>query len=66
MREMEAGIAIPAGGRLELKPGGSHVMVTGLEAPLRPGEALKLMLRFEKSGERPLDVKVAPAAGPEN
>jgi copper(I)-binding protein len=66
MREMEAGVAVPAGGRIELKPGGSHVMVTGLETPLKAGQSLKLTLRFEKSGERPVDVKVAPAAGPGN
>ena len=66
MREMGTGVAIPAGGRIEFKPGGSHVMVTGLGAPLKPGQSLKLTLRFEKSGERPVDVKVAPAAGPEN
>jgi len=66
MREMGTGVAIPAGGRIEFKPGGSHVMVTGLGAPLKPGQSLKLTLRFEKSGERPIDVKVAPAGGPGN
>jgi periplasmic copper chaperone A len=66
MREMEAGVAIPAGGRIELKPGGSHVMVTGLGAPLEPGQSLKLTLTFEKSGERPVDVPVSRAAGPGN
>jgi copper(I)-binding protein len=66
MREMEAGVAVPAGARIELKPGGSHVMVTGLRAPLKAGQSLKLTLRFEKSGERPVAVEVAPAAGPGN
>ncbi len=46
---MEAGLAIPAGATVELKPGGSHVMVTGLGGPLRSGDTLKLTLRFEKS-----------------
>ena len=64
MREMGTGVAIPAGGRIEFRPGGSHVMVTGLGAPLKPGQSLKLTLRFEKSGERPIDVRVASAAGP--
>ena len=66
MREMGTGVAIPAGGRIEFKPGGSHVMVTGLGAPLEPGKLLKLTLRFEKSGDRPIDVRVTPAAGPGN
>ena len=63
MREMQSGVAIPAGGTIELKPGGSHVMVMGLGAPLKPGQPFKLTLRFEKSGERPVDVRVTPAAG---
>lgn len=66
MREMGTGVAVPAGGRIEFKPGGSHVMVTGLGAPLKPGQSLKLTLRFEKSGERPIDVRATPAAGPGN
>ena len=66
MREMGTGVAIPAGGRIEFKPGGSHVMVTGLGAPLKAGQSLKLTLRFEKSGDRPIDVRVTPAAGPGN
>ena len=61
MRPMEAGLAIPAGATVELKPGGSHVMVTGLGDPLRSGDTLKLTLRFEKSGERPVDVRITSA-----
>jgi len=66
MREMSSGLAIPAGSTIELKPGGTHVMVMGLPAPLRRGETLNLRLRFEKSGEKPIDVRVAPAMGPES
>ena len=65
MREMSSGLAVPAGSTIELKPGGTHVMITGLQAPLRRGETLNLRLRFEKSGEKPIDVRVAPASGPE-
>lgn len=63
MREMQAGVAIPAGGTIELKPGGSHAMVMGIGEPLKPGQSLKLTLRFEKSGDRPVDVRVTPAGG---
>jgi copper(I)-binding protein len=65
MRELASGVAVPAGSTIEFKPGGTHVMITGLPAPLPRGEALKLRLAFEKSGEKPVDVKVAPASGPE-
>ena len=58
MREMGSGLALPAGTAVELKPGGTHVMITGLGAPLRSGEFMKLRLKFEKSGKRDFDVAV--------
>ena len=61
MRELGAGLAIPASTSVELKPGGSHVMITGLPAPLPEGAKLDLRLRFEQSGERQLFVPVAAA-----
>jgi periplasmic copper chaperone A len=66
MREISSGLAVPAGSTIELKPGGTHVMITGLQAPLHPGDTLNLRLRFEKTGEKPIDVRVTPATGPEN
>ena len=65
MRELGSGLAVSAGTTVELKPGGTHVMITQLGGPLRRGEILKLRLRFEKSGEKPVDVTVAPGTGPE-
>jgi copper(I)-binding protein len=59
MRAVPA-IDVPAGGRVELKPGGLHVMLINLKAPLKAGETIPLKLRFEKAGE--VDVKVAVAA----
>lgn len=63
MRPLENGIAIPSGATVPLNPGGAHVMVSGLTAPLRTGDTLKLTLRFERSGEKPIDFKVASAIG---
>lgn len=64
MRPMRSGLAIPAGATIELKPGGDHIMITGLTAPLRAGATIELTVRFEKSGVRKLDVPVAPALAP--
>ena len=61
MRKMGSGLAIPAGTSVELKPGGSHIMITGLAAPLPKGAQLDLRLKFERSGERQLVVPVASA-----
>ena len=62
MRAMTSGLAIPAKTSVELKPGGAHVMISGLAAQLPEGAKLDLRLNFEKSGERPVIVPVASAA----
>ncbi|GAB4429838.1 MAG: hypothetical protein Kow002_18410 [Anaerolineales bacterium] len=41
---------VPAGGSLELKPGGKHVMLIGLHEQLQPGQVVALTLQFEKAG----------------
>ena len=63
MRPLENGLDIPAGSTVALKPGGAHVMISGLTAPLREGDDLKLTLRFERSGDRAIDFRVASATG---
>lgn len=65
MRPVEA-IEIPAGGMAHLGPGGFHLMLFGLPAPLRPGETLELTLEFERAGAVPVSVPVmrdGPAQG---
>jgi periplasmic copper chaperone A len=42
-----ARLAVPAGGRVDLKPGGYHLMLTGLKAPLKTGDRVPLKLFFE-------------------
>ncbi len=61
MRQRDA-IDVPAGGRVELKPGGAHLMLVGLKAPLAVGEKFPLTLTFEKAG--PVEVTVNVQAGP--
>lgn len=61
MRPIEA-LDIPANGTVELKPGGTHVMLMGLKQPLQAGSALELDLKFEKSGERKVMAEVRPAS----
>lgn len=51
-------IAVPAGGSTVLKPGGLHIMLIGLQQPLRDGETIDLVLHFDKTGERTLRVPV--------
>jgi copper(I)-binding protein len=62
MRPLD-GIDVPEGGTVELKPGGTHVMIMGLRQPLAAGGTLALSLRFAKSGELKIDAAVRSAAG---
>ena len=56
-----SGLDIPAGQPVTLKPGGDHIMLMGLDQPLRPGETFPLTLGFEKAGPRTVTVTVEKA-----
>jgi copper(I)-binding protein len=61
MRELKQGIVVPAQGHLRLAPGGLHLMLVGLKAPLEQGGKVPLTLRFAQAGEVQVTAKVAPA-----
>ncbi len=56
----EPRLDIPAHSRLEMKPGGLHLMLQDLKQPLHEGDTFHLKLKFEKSGEVELSVPVKP------
>ena len=57
MRQVEA-IDVPEKGKVEMKPGGFHVMFMQLKEPLKEGEVFPLELTFEKAGSVTIDMKV--------
>jgi periplasmic copper chaperone A len=59
MREVKA-YDIPAKGSFELKPNGSHLMLVDLKRPLKEGDKVPVVLKFEKSGEVKVDFEVRP------
>ena len=59
MREVK-GYVVPAKGTLELAPGGSHLMLVDIKAPLKEGDKVPLVLRFEKAGEVKTELSVRP------
>ena len=69
MRQIDGGIAIPAGKTIQLAPGGFHVMLIGLKAALNADENYQVTLTFEKAGKikltglakRPADLKMLDA-----
>jgi copper(I)-binding protein len=44
-------IDVPAGGTVELAPGGLHIMLMELDTAIEPGDEFALKLTFEKAGE---------------
>lgn len=65
MREIP-GIDLPAGQGVALAPGGYHIMLYGLRAPLRAGdvEPLELVFRNRAGERRTLRVKVPVRSDP--
>jgi len=56
-------IALGSGKAVALQPGGYHVMLFGLKAPLKEGDTFPLKLHFEKAGDVTVTVNVeGPAA----
>lgn len=51
-------IEIPAGGQIELKPGGLHVMLVGIKGELKPRDQVSLILIFELSGNLTVQAEV--------
>ncbi len=64
MREVEGGLALPAGKVVALAPGGYHIMLMDLKQPLVAGQVIPLQLRFRTAPPLDLQVQVAPVGAP--
>ena len=63
MRELGAGLEIPPGATVELKPGSYHVMMMNLAKPFVQGERVKASLTFEKAGKVEIEFTVEAIGG---
>jgi copper(I)-binding protein len=63
MRPVAGGLDIPAGGAVELKPGGLHLMFLEVVERFEEGGSVPLTLEFEKAGKVELTLPVKTAAG---
>lgn len=63
MRPKEGGFAIPAKGGHRLQPGGDHLMLMGLTAPLKPGSEITVMLALRDGRTVPFTAVVKEFAG---
>jgi copper(I)-binding protein len=64
MRPVQA-IEVPGGQTVTLRPGGLHLMLIGLSQPLREGESVPVVLRFERVGPVQVALSVQPAGARE-
>ena len=66
MRAVQGGLDLPAGKAVELKPGGYHLMLMDLKAPLAKGASVPLTLVFQDAkgvqSQQQVQVPVAASA----
>jgi copper(I)-binding protein len=60
MRKLENGLEIAPGKSVELKPGGYHLMLIGLQQGLRMGQSIKGTLQFQNAGTVEVEFAIAP------
>ena len=51
-------VTIPAGGKVDFKPGGTHLMLLNLKQAPKVGDEIQVMLHFEKGVDKPVTAKV--------
>ena len=56
-------VDLPANGEVSFSPGGRHLMIMGLKAPLHPGDKAKITLQFEHAGKQVQTFVVSGAEG---
>lgn len=63
MRALAAGVEIPAGGSVTLKPGGMHLMFLDLKEPLVAGASVPVKLTFKSGAVAEITLPVRPLGG---
>lgn len=63
MKPLATGVAIPAGTKVEFKPGGLHVMLYDIRPDLTPPGPIALTLRFNSGTIFTVNAEVRSAAG---
>lgn len=63
MRQLEAGLELPPGAHVELRPGGYHLMLMEPQAELAIGSRVPAALVFERAGRVPVEFEVRSATG---
>jgi periplasmic copper chaperone A len=59
MRQITNGLEIPASGKVELSPGGLHLMFKQVKVPFRARDTVKVTLEFIKAGKIDVEMPIA-------
>ena len=65
MQRIIDGVELPPGGEVRFEPGGFHLMLIGLTAPLVEGQTIILDLEFERSGTVTAEIGVGSISATE-
>jgi copper(I)-binding protein len=63
MRPVTGGLPVGASASVSLAPNGYHLMLTGLKAPLKTGQHVRIVLQFQRAGNVAADFVVRDAPG---
>jgi len=63
MRPVQGALEIPAGGTVELKQGGLHLMFMQVTTPFAEDATVPVTLEFQKAGKVTIDLPVRKASG---
>lgn len=63
MQPKEGGATVPADGRLELAPGGDHLMLMDLRRPLHPGDEVPVTMTFQDGSTLTITAQVRDFPG---
>ncbi|HEY4142745.1 MAG TPA: copper chaperone PCu(A)C [Pseudolabrys sp.] len=58
MRKIDSGVTVEPGKTVAFSPGGYHLMLVDLKAPLKEGDRVKATLTFEKAGSVEVTINV--------
>jgi periplasmic copper chaperone A len=61
MAAIEGGVAVPAGTKVEFKPGGKHAMLFDIAPAVKAGSKIKLTLTYANGRAVEVDANVKPA-----
>lgn len=62
--EMQDTVALPAGETVSFEPGGLHIMLMGLDQPLKEGDVFPITLTLQQAGDITVYVEVTGLSGP--